>query len=240
MTDITAVLTGHNEGELFPISWRSMLAAADHAEANGLSVEFLVMLDRPDAVTEASVEEMRGRARVEILDHGDHGIVRNEAIKLANADHVAFLDGDDLWSENWLTAAHATCQTEPGNVIAHPALNWFFEHQHNLYFLPDQTDPEFDAGAFLRVANAWDQLAMAPTALHLEHPYPLRDLATGYAYVDWSWNLATVAAGCVHRVAEDTIHFKRRRETSQLTLAQAAWTLPWPTAVHRYAGEDPA
>ena len=41
MTDITAVLTGHNEGELFPISWRSMLAAADHAEANGLTVEFV-------------------------------------------------------------------------------------------------------------------------------------------------------------------------------------------------------
>lgn len=234
MSDITAVLTGHNEGELLPISWRSMLAAADRAREAGLGVEFLVMLDRPDPATEAAAEQMRGTARVEILDHGDHGVVRNEAVALAGAEHVAFLDGDDLWSDNWLTAAHEMCRTDPGRVIAHPELNWFFEHQHNLYFLPDQADPDFDTAAFLRVANGWDQLAMAPTSLHLAHPYPARDLSTGYAYVDWSWNLATAAAGCVHRVVPDTIHFKRRRATSQLTLAQAAWTLPWPSSLHGY------
>ncbi|GAB3864396.1 hypothetical protein GCM10028801_33480 [Nocardioides maradonensis] len=239
MTDITAVMTGHNEGELLVTSWRSMLAAADHARAAGLTVDFVVMLDRPDDATLATAEVVRDRARVEVLDLGDHGIVRNEAIGLAEGEYVAFLDGDDLWSENWLTAAYDVCRADPDRVVAHPALNWFFEGQSNLFFIADQDDPDFYAGAFLRVANPWDQLCMASRALHLAYPYPARDLAVGYAYVDWSWNLATVEAGCVHRVVEDTIHFKRRRSTSQLTLAQAASTIPWPSALHSW-GEQPS
>jgi hypothetical protein len=234
VTDLAAVITAHGEGVLAGLSFRSLLDAVAVARGSGLGVELLVMLDRPtDATRAAFAEAERHGAAVVEVSYGDQGLVRNHAVGLVTADHVAFLDGDDLWSENWLADGHAFCVSGEGRVIAHPELNWFFDNQHNLYFLPDQTDPDFDP-AFLRIANPWDALCIAPRAAYLEHPFTPRAVADGYAYEDWHWNLETFAGGYVHRVVPETIHFKRRREGSQFVQARSAGVLTRPSDVLDY------
>lgn len=237
--DIAAVITAHNEGELAAVSLRSLQDAVAQARSAGLTVEVLAMLDNPDDATVAALDTgVAAGVRVEEVSYADQGHVRNHAVSITEADYLAFLDGDDLWTENWLVDAHRVCLSDPGRVIAHPELNWFFGHQHNLYFLPDQDDPDFDP-AFARIANPWDALCMAPRSAHADHPYADRAVADGYAYEDWHWNLETLAAGYRHLVAPQTIHFKRRRKVSQFMKARDAWVMTRPSEflTYRYWSE---
>jgi hypothetical protein len=235
VADVAAVITAHAEGAMAGISLRSLLDNVGAGRDAGLDVEVLVMLDNADVPTQrAFADAERHGARLERVGYADQGLVRNHAVELVTADYVSFLDADDLWSHNWLTEAYEMCTSGPGHVIAHPEVNWFFDNQQNVYFLPDQTDPAWDP-AFLRVANPWDALCMAPRTAHLTHPYSRRGVAIGYAYEDWHWNQETVLGGYVHRVAPGTIHFKRRRRESQFVSARAHRVLTRPSRFLDYA-----
>jgi len=232
--DVAAILTAHAEGVMAGLSFRSLLDAASVARGQGIDVEMLVVLDNPtDATRVAFAEADQHGATLAEVSYADQGKVRNHAVAAVSADHVAFLDGDDLWSENWLADAHRLC-ADDHRLIGHPELNWFFENQQNLYFLPDQTDPAFDP-ALLRIANPWDALCFAPRAAYLDHPFAPRAVADGYAYEDWHWMQETFAAGYVHRVVPETIHFKRRREGSQYVQARARSVLTRPSEVLDFA-----
>jgi len=215
MTDITAVLTAHREAAMAGVSLRSMIEAVAAAERGGIDVEMLVMLDNPDPMTRAvfSDADVHGWS-VHEVSYADQGKVRNDAVRTSRGRYIAFLDGDDLWSENWLVEAHALCESEPGKVIAHPEVNWFFDNNSNIFFHADQTDGSFDPH-FLRFANYWDALCLAPREAYEEFPYSVRAVKDGFAYEDWLWSIETLDAGYIHRVATDTIHFKRRQQASQ-------------------------
>lgn len=230
MTDLSAILTAHHEGPLAGVALRSLLCAVDRARGAGLDVEVLVVLDDPDDLTRDVLADGESRGwRVDTVSFGDQGLVRNHAVGLSHGAYVAFLDGDDLWSENWLLEAHALCETDPGRVIAHPEIDWFFGANNNVFFHVDQTDPEFDPH-FLRVGNYWDALCLAPRRAYEDHPFAERAVAEGFAYEDWHWNFDTLDAGYLHRVAAGTVHFKRRRPDSQTMVASTSKTL---TRLHR-------
>ena len=141
---------------------------------------------------------------------GDPGAVRNAAVAAATGEYVALLDGDSLWSENWLAAAHALCATEPGRLIAHPEIHWFYEQGRELYFPPDQDEPGFDP-AVLRFGNCWDAQAMAAASVYRDVPFPEVGEQAAPGQLDWDWSAATLAAGYRHRVVPATINFRRRR-----------------------------
>ncbi|WP_310963480.1 glycosyltransferase family A protein [Nocardioides terrisoli] len=233
--DVTAIMLAHAEGPMAGPAFHSLLDAVAHAREAGLIVETLVLLDNPDAATaEAFGAAERYGVRVEQVSYGDHPLVRNHAAAQVSRGYIAFLDGDDLWGENWLVEAHRLCETDPGRVIAHPEVNWYFDQSTYLYFLPDQTDPEFDVYSYIRVANPWDALCMAPVAAYQDIAHIKRSLAEGFAFDDWHWNMETLVAGYVHRVAPDTIHFKRRRAGSQFAAASANKSLPRATPIMDY------
>ena len=219
MTEITAVLTAHREGALAGISLRSLLSAVERAVAAGIQVDVQIVLDNPDDATLAVFADAEGQGwKLSTVSFADQGLVRNHAVKESTGRYLAFLDGDDLWSENWLVEAYALCEEDPGRIIAHPEADWFFEGNSNLFFHVDQTDRQFDPH-FLRVGNYWDALCLAPRRAYTENPFAERAVPDGFAYEDWLWNLETMSSGFVHRVAADTIHFKRRRTGSQTMVA---------------------
>jgi glycosyltransferase involved in cell wall biosynthesis len=232
--DITTILTAHAEGTMVGVSFRSMLAAVRVATKAGLDVEMVVVLDKPDETTREMLAEADTHgARLLEVSFGDQALVRNHSVPESRGSFIAFLDGDDLWTENWLVAAHALCVAE-NRTIAHPYADWVFGDNHFLWLPPDQTDPQFDLPT-LRVTNAWDTLCLAPRDAYLDHPFQARDLAEGYAFEDWLWNLETVQAGYVHRVVPDTIHFKRSRSGSQFRDASANQSMTRPARFQDYA-----
>lgn len=218
MTDITAIVTAHAETLLAGPTMRSADAAIARAEAAGLKVERLIGLDAPTPECRAFFEGglLDHWRRIE-MDHRDQGLARNTLAEAASGRWLAFLDADDLWSENWLKIAAETIHKEEENgvnAITHPEVNWVFDGADNIMAKVGQDDILFNPH-LTPFRNYYDALAFAPRAAHLAHPYAKRDIARGFAFEDMQWNIETMAAGWRHVVAPGTIIFKRRRPDSQ-------------------------
>lgn len=228
--DITVAITAHSEGVVAGPTIHSCEAAIAAAEAAGYTVERLIGLDN---ATEQTARYFNQPA----LDHwrkiklsvGDLGLARNALAQAAAGRMTAFMDADDLFSENWLALAANMLEegrAERQKWIMHPELNWFFDAAGAVLVNPDQ-DSDFYAPMYWRVGNCFDSLAMADTDTFRNVPYRGRDKASGYGYEDWCWNIETIEAGFKHRTVRDTIIFKRRRDSSLVTELNDGKSVLW-------------
>ena len=232
MTKITAVVNAHREGLLAGPSLASFCEARAHAGNNGIEVESIFVLDRPDALTRATIEHAGvDEVAVYETDFGDPAGARNFAAATGTGEFIAYLDADDLWSVNWLTAATEFCAKQHERVVAHSELNVVFGDVRNLWIHADSADPEFDAG-YLAVGNYWDALVFTWRDLMVEYPLISNDLRQGYGHEDWHWNCVTLLAGYHHRPVPDTLHFKRRRGGSQLSKCSDSDVVIYHTAMY--------
>jgi glycosyltransferase involved in cell wall biosynthesis len=233
--EITAIITAHKEGCMLGTSLRSYLECINFAEKElNFKIEKIAMLDNANDFTKQMLGDSSSLdIQVFETEYGDQGLVRNFAVEKANGKYIAFLDGDDLWSYNWLVRAFEVCEINPGQIIAHPEYNWFFENNNNLFIHTDQESRFFNS-EFLRFGNYWDSLSLTPRQIHIDHPYCERDVENGVAYEDWYWNIMTFQSGLKHKIVEDTIHFKRRRDGSQTLQASKNKTLPLNNSLFKY------
>lgn len=228
MTDITLAMTVHAETHVAGPTMHSAEAAIAAAEAAGHRVERLIGMDTPTPAARAYFGRPVFDAwrRIE-LECRDQGLARNALVAEATGTYLAFLDADDLFSENWLARA-ADCldagRAEGRRVIVHPELNWQFDAIQNVYSNPAQSDPFFSPHV-MSTANYYDALCMAPRAAWRELGFPERDVAGGFAMEDYQWFVEMTARGWEHDVARDTIIFKRRRDASQSVEARGRTAL---------------
>jgi hypothetical protein len=247
--DITVTVNFHREGDFAVSALASLSDLVNVARGAGLAVETQAILDRSDEPTRHIVD-VRGRwiDNVEEVSYGDLGLSRNAGTRLAHGRFLSFLDGDDLWGEQWLRAAFqaAVMPTGPGDVIWHP--------EHLYVFSDAQFDRTPDAGARLMKSsdtprfnpvslvfgNLWSANAFARRALHVRFPYCAVDRDRGIGIEDWSWNLETLGAGIHHRVVPGAVHLIRKKESVSLDQQNAAnhllphlpaslaWGMKWP------------
>jgi len=224
--DLSVVVTAHSETVVSGPTMRAAEASVVAAITAGVSVEKIIAFDNATTASRNvfSQYESLGWQCLEI-NEGDLGRTRNKVIRdHVNGDAVAFLDADDLFSENWLVNGFARLQEarrqgQPRCII-HPELNWLFDGTSSVYWNPDQNDQLFLSRAFY-LTNYYDSLCLAPREAHLELPYVHRDIPAGLSFQDWQFSIETMAAGWVHFAAADTIIFKRRRDTSLVTESRA-------------------
>lgn len=239
MPDISAVLNAHREGMLAGPSIGSYFAAIAHARANGLTVETVVILDRPDPLTLSIFNETNfGEGCLHITDCGDPGLARNFGVAESSGEFVTFLDGDDLWSFNWLTRAHAFSKKAAKPLVAHSEFNIAFGAFRHFWVHADSEAPHFDS-QYLGIGNYWDAMSFAPRSLYEAHPFRANDIKGGYGHEDWHWNCVTLLAGYPHRPVPDTVHMKRKRANSQLALCADNDVVIWPTALALYEPRRP-
>ena len=218
--DLSVILTAHDETLVSGPTMQSADAAIAVARAAGLVVEALIVLDNatPECTAWFSQPALDHWDRI-TLSEGDLGRARNAAVKIARGAFIAFLDADDLVSENWLSEGCKLLQAarDAGEKrIVHPELNWLFDGGKSVYFKPDQDDRLFTPWYFYAM-NYYDSMALCPREVHEEIPYGSRDIPNGLSFQDWQFSVETMGAGWRHVSAKDTIIFKRRRDNSLVT-----------------------
>lgn len=230
--DVSAILTAHREGLLAAPSARSALAAIAHAEKQGISCELVVVLDRADDLTRSVLGELVGDAgRILEASEGDPGLARNLGVAASHGLHASFLDGDDLWSGNWLSEAHSQSTRRP-DAIFHSACNLTFGEKR-LFFWHNDSECALCDNKYLIWYNYWDSLCFARRELLLRYPYKANDLELGFGHEDWHWNAVTLADGIAHKPVPGTMHFKRARQGSQMSKVDSISGFRWPVSTKR-------
>lgn len=231
---LSAVVTFHRERELVEPTLHSIERMRRHAEAQGLRVELVMTLDGDDAQTEQAITThpaLRPEDTLHRVALFDLSLCRNYAIERARGDYVATLDGDDLFSENWLSDAVAMIKTEGPRTIVHPQLMIAFGSWHAYWEQIDQTDERF-LPATLMSLNHWNACSLARREVFVDCPYiEARVGKSGFGFEDWHWNCETIARGYVHRVAPQTFRLERRKAEGSLNVAhQSHAAILRPTA----------
>lgn len=228
MYDLTLALTAHGETIVAGPTMRSAEAAIKVAEDAGYTVQRLIGFDTPKPETVAYFnQDAFADWEKHYFEFRDQGLTRNALVEVATGTNLAFLDADDLFSENWLMLACRRLQRAAENdrkMIVHPELNWQFDAIANVYSNPAQDDPFFSPYV-MSTANYYDALCMAPREAWVELGFPKRDIASGFAMEDYQWFVEMTARGWYHEVAQDTIIFKRRRDISQSAEARGTMAL---------------
>lgn len=228
---VGAVVNLHREGKDAVPSLVSAWRAVEYARASGTEATLTLVLDDPDDTTAdlADYWHRRYGCHLTFTEVRDLGLARNHASNHIDVEWLAFLDGDDLWGRDWLARAHAVATTTNATTVLHPALNIIFGDHHSLLHHIDSTDPAFRWSRF-HLHNAWTALSFVSRELVIELPYPQNDLANGFGFEDWSWNMAVLDHGGQHRVVPDTCHFIRRLDgTSLLSRSQRALRTIYPS-----------
>jgi glycosyltransferase involved in cell wall biosynthesis len=218
----SAVINIHNEGlwaRKAIRSARKALTRLREARPDQI-VELIVVADRaePETLRIASqaldevMDETEFYVRTCLIktDFGDLGLARNAGVLAAEgSEFIGFLDGDDLWGEDWpLRAVEDLERIEGTPAVAHPFLNVDFGAGAFWWTQPDQRSPEFDPALFWNT-NCWSSGACAKREVFMQHPYKCR--TPGLGFEDWEWNARTVAAGVLHISVARAVVFIRKK-----------------------------
>jgi Glycosyl transferase family 2 len=219
-TDLTVVVTAHDETAVCGPTMRAADLAVEAARARGFSVQTIIGLDAPTEETSAYFHQPHfDHWERRVLQERELGRVRNALVPECEGRYLAFLDADDLFSENWLAegVAMLDAAAERGErAIAHPELNVVFDGTKVIHVNIDQTSALFTPH-YLYFRHYYDSLCMAPRDAHLEIPYVIRDVPNGLSYQDFQFTIESLEVGWQHVVVRDTIIFKRRRDVSLVT-----------------------
>jgi len=217
MTSVHAILNLHREGSLLRPSFQSIRHNLVSLDQLGIEARLIAVLDRPDEATVDLVHSLRSELdfTISIVDFGDLSQSRNHGVQLSDADFVGFLDGDDLWCDDWLLKCVHFSETCDSDSILHPSCNVIFGTKQMLYLQPDQKDRTLTLEG-LRCTNYWTALSFARRQIYLEHPYRPNQLSNGLGYEDWSWNCETIEFGLFHRTVPETTHFIRYKKSDSL------------------------
>lgn len=218
--DLTLIVTAHDETLVCGPTMRSADVAVAAAREAGYTVQTIIALDNAtEETTDYFHQPDFDHWERWVMHEGDLGRVRNALVPQTSGRFIAFLDADDLFSENWLAEGLRVLLEAEGrddSVIAHPEVNIIFDGGKYLLQNVDQDSPMFTPH-FLYVRNYYDSLCLTPREAHLEVPYIHRDIPNGLSYQDWQFAVESMARGWRHVVVPDTIIFKRRRDFSLVT-----------------------
>ena len=213
--DISIVVTAHHERELAHRTLRSIWRSVRYADGYNLNCEVVVVLDRPDSATRDYFVKHQPGVRMIETDYGDAGPARNHGVREAHGRYVSFIDGDDLYCEQWLYRAYRHAQAQPRiDAIFHAEYMVFFETEHLIRRHLSTLQPEFSALNLLEYWH-WQPSTLLERDLALRYPFHECPNNSGFGYEDWHWFCELIAGGVEIILVEQTCLFYRKREASR-------------------------
>jgi glycosyltransferase involved in cell wall biosynthesis len=235
---VSCVLNLHREGDMAVPTLRSIGRLLSYAHERSVPAELVVVLDAGDSQTTVVLEQalsagiLPNDTKIVEVANANLGLSRMDGVEAAKGDYIAFMDGDDLYSKNWLTSSVGLIRRLKSNKLAiHPEINIYFGGDQRTMWHADEDEFDVPYGALL-FDNAWTSLSVVPRSLLLELPIEPIALDGGFGYEDWHWNISAILEGVTHRTAPQTCHFIRLREESLNRKSFAKQVVVRPT---RYA-----
>lgn len=230
--DISVVVFASREGHLLHGSILSVERAIKEARKTGLTIDALVAAYAPDRSTSAWLAERSPYRSVKIAKPC-LGNARNFALEKTKGRAVAFLDGGDLWSRNFLVEAENHNQSSKRNVVWRPATSigfaddYFDSSRYSVRPIPDSADLPPSS---ILVANPYPSTFFARREILKAIPFPVEDQARGWNEVDWWWNANLLGHDVELRTVPETLHYFRTSMAEERQRARGPGRLG-PTAL---------
>lgn len=211
---VSAITTFHSEGLLAHTAIRSFDLSRQHARAEGVDIQLVLVLDSADALTASTVKDHPDLDGTEVIvetDVRDLALARNVGIRAAAGEYICTLDGDDLISRRYFVNHAVEAAKGSRKLVLHPEIVLSFGMYNAFNWQVDQAGEYFDVNSLLTV-NPWISAAFAHRSVYEETPYvACYPGKTGFGYEDWYWNCETISKGVMHRLAWGAIYFYRRK-----------------------------
>jgi len=226
--DVSCVVNGHHESHVIAATISSVLRAIEYAKCCGIRTELIVVLDDPDDDTASVVNNFSNEdLAIHTVFFRDLGSSRNYAVEMSQGKYITFIDGDDLWCKTWISNSFRMAKSRRPAVY-HPEYNIYFgtSEPHVLHHV-DMDDSDYLEQAIFW-ENYWTALAFSDRDIYEKYSYHNNDIAAGFGYEDWTWNVATIDGGIRHHVVKGTCHFIRRTDgnSSLLNLTNNSHAIP--------------
>ncbi len=219
--DVGLVVNLHRARPYLARTVLSIEEAVLFAQAEGVRIQIVLVLDRPDGATSDWINRYDWSAfdghEIITVDYGSLGPARNDGLRAARGEFVMLLDDDDLISFNLIVECLRIARREGPRCIVIP-----------------QYVVNFGPGSLLAKYSGSDDIS--PLALISDHPYVSRifahssirdalsfaDVPRGgaYAFEDWHFNATACALGYRFRATRDTVLFYRLRADGLSRLAR--------------------
>lgn len=213
--DISIILTFHNEGMVIHKTFLALDRMTKQLDNNNVSYEIIAHIDNGDETTTNYIKsiEKSHKLRVFYNSFGEPAQSRNFSIEQANGKYVCLMDGDDLFSENWLIDAYRLQESYDEDVILHPEYNITFglDEQPRFWRMKDSYDLETDT-LILFGRNRWCAGTFLKKDVAVRFPY--KKAVGCYGFEDWQYNCETRASGIKHNIVPGSILFYRIRKGS--------------------------
>lgn len=211
ISSIGVVVNGHREGALLGRTLDSLARARRYAVERGCNVDIHLVLDRANDATIEVAKDMKALlASYTEVDFGNLGAARQIGLARADNEWIAFLDGDDLISSNWLYDAHRAAREaqRPHDTVFHTELFVGFGAEVFFRRAVRSTDPEFDPLCLIADWFFCNNL-FAHRSVFERCPIEPYDHEKGLGAEDWHWSCQTLAQGFVRDFVPGTAYFYR-------------------------------
>lgn len=239
--NITFLINAHREGLLLHSALRSVRSAHEICSRPGLSLDVILVADRPDQATRAVIEAWSDWLdRVEFVDYGNLGASRMHGIDRARGEFLCFLDGDDLWQPEWPSLAYAKADKErgSGDTVYHTEIFATFGSECSLREQIASEDPLFHPN---HLVGGWHYCNNLFASRDVFARYPIQpyDHGRGFGSEDWHWSCETLHAGVRRSWVPGTVYFYRR-DPSRPGLGQSPWLVVRETSLFQTDVRVPA
>lgn len=223
MKDITVIVTSHDEGRILHRTLASVFRSINYASKKGVNIEVILHMDSPSKRLLAYIEASEYKRKMKIYKNNfkDLGLSRNFAFRKALGKYIAFIDGDDLFCEDWLYKAFTYMEKLGNENILHPEYFVNFEAKNLIWRRISSTDPNFRYGA-LMYFNPWDATIFLNKSILQKCVFKKLTEESGFGYEDYAYSCDTLAINIQHLVVPETVVFVRAKKTGSLLMSRSS------------------
>lgn len=219
--DLSIVIPCHAEGYILHRTLKNVEVSIQLFNKNNKKIDYEVILVG-DSLTEETqtyletLNEFFQDIPISFyeVDFADPGLTRNYGIEKSSGEYTVLMDGDDLFSVNWLYDAYTMLEDFDGKKIARTEYFIPFgsdDDKYNYYFHKEELSKVQDVIRHI-ATNPWEMMCMAKSEIFKSVKFfPKKDI---YRFEDFKYNCDLLYEGYENFIVPDTITFVRKRKGS--------------------------